>query len=127
MKLLLDTHALLWWATRDAELSRKAKKAIAADDNEVYVSAASAWEIATKTRLGKLEWPATAGSIRHYAVGQGFRSLSISLDHAELAGHLPIAHRDPFDRVLIAQAQIEDLWLVSNEHVFDATGVRRYW
>jgi PIN domain nuclease of toxin-antitoxin system len=127
MKLLLDTHALLWWATVDAGLSRKAKKAIADEASAVFVSAASAWEIATKVRLGKLEWPATAGTVKTYAVSQGFQALPISLEHAELAGQLQIAHRDPFDRVLIAQAQIEDMWLVSNEESFDSAGVRRYW
>lgn len=127
MTLLLDTHALLWWATLDPSLSRKAKRAIAADGTEVFVSAASAWEIATKVRLGKLEWPAEAGTVNAYVLGQGFRSLPISLAHAERAGQLPIPNRDPFDRVLIAQAQMEDLWLVSNEEDFDVAGVRRYW
>jgi len=91
------------------------------------VSAASAWEIATKVRIGKLEWPGTAGTVNAYVLGQGFRALPISLVHAELAGQLPIAHRDPFDRMLIAQAQTEDMWLVSNEAAFDTTGVRLYW
>lgn len=127
MKLLLDTHALLWWAILDPRLSRKAKKAVADDDSEVFVSAASAWEIATKARIGKLEWPAAAGTVNAYVLGQGFRALPISLEHAERAGRLQIAHRDPFDRVLIAQAQIEDMWLVSNEDMFDSVGVRRYW
>ncbi len=127
MRLLLDTHALLWWATSNPGLSRKARKAIADDATDVFVSAASAWEIATKVRIGKLEWPGTAGTVNAYVLGQGFRALPISLVHAELAGQLPIAHRDPFDRMLIAQAQTEDMWLVSNEAAFDATGVRRYW
>lgn len=127
LKLLLDTHALLWWATLNDSLSAKAEKAIGNEDNEVYVSAASAWEIATKVRIGKLEWPATAGSVKEYSLDQGFRALPISLEHAERAGALPIAHRDPFDRMLIAQAQIEDMWLVSNEQLFDPTGVRRHW
>ena len=127
MKLLLDTHTLLWWSTLDPGLSRKAKKAIANSSSDVFVSAASAWEIATKVRLGKLEWPVAAGSVNAYALGQGFRALPISLEHAEHAGQLRIAHRDPFDRMLIAQAQTEDLWLVSNEDAFDSMGVRRYW
>ena len=127
MRLLLDTHALLWWATSNPGLSRKARKAIADDATDVFVSAASAWEIATKVRIGKLEWPGTAGTVNAYVLGQGFRALPISLVHAELAGQLPIAHRDPFDRMLIAQAQTEDMWLVSNEAAFDTTGVRRYW
>jgi PIN domain nuclease of toxin-antitoxin system len=127
LRLLLDTHALLWWATRDPGLSARARKAIADDKSDVFVSAASAWEIATKVRLGKLEWPREAGTVNGYVLGQGFRHLPISLEHAEFAGQLQIAHRDPFDRMLIAQAQREDMWLVSNEDAFDAAGVRRYW
>jgi PIN domain nuclease of toxin-antitoxin system len=127
MKALLDTHALLWWATGDAKLSRRARALISDEANEIYVSAASAWEIATKVRLGKLEWPATAGTVGDYVLGQAFRPLPISLGHAERAGVLRIEHRDPFDRMLIAQAQVEDMWLVSNEVVFDAAGVRRTW
>jgi PIN domain nuclease of toxin-antitoxin system len=127
MRLLLDTHALLWWATLDRRLSSKAKKAIARQESEVYVSAASACEIATKSRLGKLDWPVEAGSVRDYVVGQGFRPLPISVEHAERAGQLPIEHRDPFDRMLIAQAQSEDLLLVSNEALFDDCAVRRHW
>lgn len=127
MRALLDTHALLWWATGDGRLSRRARALIADDDAEVHVSAASAWEITTKVRLGKLEWPAIAGSVNDYVLGQAFRPLPIALHHAERAGQLRIEHRDPFDRMLIAQAQAEDLWLVSNEVLFDAAGVRRYW
>jgi PIN domain nuclease of toxin-antitoxin system len=127
LKLLLDTHTLLWWATLDRSLSARAKRSIADEKTEVFVSAASAWEIATKVRVGKLEWPAAAGTIHAYVLGQRFRPLPISLEHAERAGQLQIANRDPFDRVLIAQAQTEDLWLVSNEKVFDSAGVRRFW
>ncbi len=127
LNLLLDTHALLWWSTSDAKLSAKAKKAIASEDSDVFVSAASAWEIATKVRMGKLEWPATAGTVKDYVLEQGFRALPISLEHAERAGQLAISHRDPFDRMLMAQALIEDMWLASNEDFFDTAGVRRYW
>ncbi len=127
MRALLDTHALLWWATLDPKLSRKARAAIADDRTDVYVSAASAWEIATKVRIGKLVWPATAGSVADYVVGQAFRPLPISVQHAERAGLLRIEHRDPFDRMLVAQALTDDLVLLSNEAVFDAAGVRRYW
>jgi len=127
LKLLLDTHTLLWWATLDRRLSAKAKRSIADDKTDVFVSAASAWEIATKARISKLEWPAAAGTINAYVLGQRFRPLPISLEHAERAGQLQIANRDPFDRMLIAQAQTEDLWLVSNEKVFDSAGVRRLW
>ena len=127
MRLLLDTHALLWWATQTPGLSPEAKRAIADARSDIFVSAASAWEIATKVRLGKLEWPPQAGSVNAYVLGQGFRLLPISLDHAERAGQLQGALRDPFDRMLIAQAQADDMWLVSNEDAFDSLGVRRYW
>lgn len=127
LKLMLDTHALLWWSTSDAKLSRKVRRAIASEDNDVFVSAASAWEIATKVRIGKLEWPATAGTVNAYVLEQGFRALPISLEHAERAGQLRIAHRDPFDRMLIAQALSEDMWLASNENFFEVAGVKRYW
>lgn len=127
MRALLDTRALLWWATLDPKLSRKARAAIADDRTDVYVSAASAWEIATKVRIGKLVWPATAGSVADYVVGQAFRPLPISVQHAERAGLLRIEHRDPFDRMLVAQALTDDLVLLSHEAVFDAAGVRRYW
>jgi PIN domain nuclease of toxin-antitoxin system len=108
-------------------LSAKARRAIASKDNEICVSAASAWEIATKVRIGKLEWPPAAGTVNAYVLEQGFRPLPISLEHAERAGQLRIAHRDPFDRMLIAQALADDVWLASNEDFFDAAGVRRYW
>ena len=115
MRLLLDTRALLWWATLDASLTTKAKKAIADDNSEIYVSAASAWEIAIKVRIGKLEWPASAGSVNDYVLGQGFRPLPISLGHAEAAGALAIAHRDPFDRMLVAQAIVEPMALITSD------------
>ena len=127
MRLLLDTHALLFWSTGDKKLSPKAKRAIASKTNEVFVSAASAWEIATKVRFGKLEWPASVGTVNAYVLEQGFRPLPISLGHAERAGQLRIAHRDPFDRMLIAQALTEEMWLASNEEFFDSAGVKRYW
>ncbi len=127
MRLLLDTHTLIWWATLDPSLSPRAKAAMLDPLSEVHVSAASAWEIATKVRIGKLGWPPEAGSVSAYVSGQGFRALPISLEHAERAGQLAIAHRDPFDRMLIAQAHAEALLLVSNEALFDAAGTQRLW
>ena len=127
MKLLLDTHALLWWATREAALPPRVRRALADRSRDIFVSSASTWEIATKVRLGKLRWPPEAGTVSDYIIRQGFRPLPISLMQAELAGVLQIAHRDPFDRMLIAQSQSEDMWLVSNETVFDSFGIRRFW
>lgn len=127
MRLLLDTHALLWWATLNPNLPQKVRKAIAGDTTEVFVSAATTWEITTKVRIGKLTWSPEAGSVTAYAMSQGFAALPISLQHAERAGGFAVAHRDPFDRMLMAQAIIEDLWLASNESIFDSVGVRRFW
>ena len=128
MRLLLDTHALLWWLDGDRSLTRRARTAIADEENVICVSAASAWEITTKFRLGKLPGAgAVAADVVGSVASQGFSPLDITLLHAQRAGRLPGAHRDPFDRMLIAQAQLDDLVLVSNEAVFDAYGVSRLW
>lgn len=128
MRLLLDTHALLWWLDGDRRLSRKARTAIGDEDHTIFVSAASAWEITTKARLGKLPGAvAVAEDVVGSVSAQGFSSLDITMRQAQRAGRLPGGHRDPFDRMLIAQAQLEDLTLVSNDGVFDADGVMRLW
>jgi PIN domain nuclease of toxin-antitoxin system len=127
MQLLLDTHALLWWLAGDRRLSATARRAIENDDNSVFVSAASAWEIATKHRLGKLDASAVIGRLGAVLASQGFEALDMSVDHAERAGALPGEHRDPFDRMLAAQSQAGNLTLVSNDEAFDGYGVRRLW
>ena len=128
MRLLLDTHAFLWWLTVSERLSIPANRAISDEENDVLVSAASAWEIATKHRLGRLPDVETlaldiAGAIAH----QDFQELPITVADAVLAGSLPGPHRDPFDRILIAQAQNHDLVLVSSETLFDQYAVQRLW
>jgi PIN domain nuclease of toxin-antitoxin system len=128
LKLLLDTHALIWWLAGDETLSRRAREAIGDEANSVAVSAASAMEVATKFRIGKL--PAAALLARDFeaiVAGQGFAELSITVRHARLAGEMNIAHRDPFDRLLIAQALAEDMALVSNEALLDGFAVKRIW
>ena len=129
MRLLLDTHALLWWVFADPKLSRAARMAIADDqENEVLVSAVSAWEITTKYRIGKLPDAAVvANDVAGAVTAEGFDELPISLAHAQRGGSLTGRLRDPFDRMLIAQALIEQLTLVSNERAFDAYGVVRLW
>ena len=128
MQVLLDTHALLWWLSDDAKLSRRARTVIGATSNTVFVSAASAWEIATKVRLGKLPTGVElASDFEGQLEREGFLGLQISVEHAVRAGLLPGEHRDPFDRMLIAQAQAENLQLVSKEELFDGYGVRRVW
>ena len=128
MRILLDTHALIWWLSGDAQLSGPARAAIADEANEVFVSAASAWEVTTKHRLGKLPGAGPlaldfAREIRR----QAFTALPITLEHGQIAGALVGDHRDPFDRMLIAQAREEKMALVSNEAVFDTFGVTRLW
>jgi PIN domain nuclease of toxin-antitoxin system len=128
MRLLLDTHALLWWLDGDRRLSRRARTAIADQRNVVLVSAASSWEITTKARIGRLPGALeVAADVAGCVARQGFSSLDITLLHAQRAGGMPGAHRDPFDRMLIAQAQIEDLPVVSDDAVFDGFSVARVW
>jgi PIN domain nuclease of toxin-antitoxin system len=128
VRLLIDTHALLWWLSDDPSLSTAARNAMAANSNVLLVSAASAWEIATKVRLGKLsgaeELAADFSAILHQ---EGFTTLAITAEHAIRAGLLPGPHKDPFDRMLISQAQAENLPIVTNEHLFETYGVRRVW
>ena len=128
VRVLLDTHALLWWAQDDPQLTRKARATIASFNTEVYVSAASAWEIATKVRIGKLPGAeAFAADFPARLQRLSFRELSIAVQHGQRAGLLPGAHRDPFDRMLIAQAQAENMPIISNETTFDEYLVRRIW
>lgn len=128
MRLLLDTHALLWWLDGDRRLSMKARRAIANQSNTILVSAASAWEITTKARLGKLAGAAdVAADVAACVDSQGFLALDITLLHAQRAGRLPGEHRDPFDRMLIAQSQMEDVALVSDDEIFDTFDVGRFW
>jgi PIN domain nuclease of toxin-antitoxin system len=128
MRALLDTHALLWWLSDDPSLSKRARAFISQTENIVIVSSASAWEIATKVRIGKLgSADELTGDFLGYLQREGFEALSISIQHAIRAGLLPGSHKDPFDRMLIAQAQAEDLPMLSNDRVFDDYGVRRIW
>ena len=128
MRALIDTHALLWWVADSARLSEAACAVIADDANEIFVSAASALELATKYRLGKLPGgERVAADVVACIAAQGFRELPISVTDAERAGRLAGPHRDPFDRMLIAQALAHDLRLVSVDRAFDAYTVDRVW
>ena len=128
MKLLLDTHALLWWSEGNRRLAARARAAIEDENNDVFVSAVSAMEIATKHRLGKLEGAARwAEGFEAELAAEGFEPLAVDVRHGRLAGAMLIAHKDPFDRLLIAQAMLEGMGLVSNESLFDAYGVPRIW
>jgi PIN domain nuclease of toxin-antitoxin system len=128
LKLLLDTHTLIWWTIDLDRLPRRAHDAIADPDNDVFVSAVSAMEITTKHRLGKLrEVDELARRFEAQVAAEGFLGLPISLRHGQLAGSLSTPHKDPFDRLLIAQAIIETMTLVSNEQVFEEAGATRLW
>jgi len=128
MRLLLDTHTLLWWLAGDPQLTLVARTAIGDEANEVFVSAASAWEVTTKHRLGKLPGAGSlAVDFAREIRAQGFAALPITLEHGQVAGALPGDHRDPFDRMLAAQAREEKMAIVSNETVFDQFGLSRIW
>jgi len=128
VRLLLDTHTLLWWLAGDQALSDAAREAIADPDNEVFVSTASAWEIATKYQLGRLSGAALiTADIAGAVASQGFTELPISIRDGQAAGGLPAVHKDPFDRMLIAQAVTAGMVIVSNEAMFNAYAVPRLW
>jgi PIN domain nuclease of toxin-antitoxin system len=115
VRLLLDTHALLWAIADPDELAERARDAIRDGRNAVLVSAASVWEIAIKRAMGKLTVPE---GLRAAVAAAAFEPLTISFEHAELAGSLPTHHHDPFDRMLIAQAQLESLTIVTRDARF---------
>jgi PIN domain nuclease of toxin-antitoxin system len=128
VRLLLDTHTLIWWMTDDPHLSNTARTAIEQEGNVALVSAASAWEIATKFRLGRL--PLAKDLLKDFIPElqiHRIEILSISAEHGIRAGLLPGPHKDPFDRMLIAQAQAEELSIVSNDRALDGYGVLRIW
>lgn len=128
LRLLLDTHALIWWLAGEGTLSHRAREAIADELNSVAVSAASAMEVATKYRIGKLPNAGLlARDFETIVADQGFDELPITVHQARVAGEMKIEHKDPFDRLLIAQAQAEDMVLVSNETLFDDFAVNRLW
>ncbi|HXR38318.1 MAG TPA: type II toxin-antitoxin system VapC family toxin [Terracidiphilus sp.] len=110
MKLLVDTHAFLWWDSNDALLPPALRAAIASPQNQVFVSAVTVWEIAIKRALGKLIFGQGLGTAIE---NHGFTALPITVEHAEWAGSLPQLHRDPFDRLLVAQVQLEGLVLAT--------------
>lgn len=128
MKLLLDTHALLWWFVNDPRLSARARALIADEDNEILVSAASAWEIATKHRLGKLPQASDAfPRFEELVAADGFAYLAISSRHGLRAGSYALPHGDPFDRMLAAQAETERLTLLTLDPAFAAFPVSTLW
>lgn len=112
MRLLLDTHVLLWWLNGNKPLSKEASRVIGNGKNLVFISAGTAWEISIKKALGKLRAP---DDLEDALLANNFQSLPITISHALLAGQLPSHHDDPFDRLLIAQSKIEGLTLVTRD------------
>lgn len=128
MTVLLDSHALLWWLNGRTRLGAAAQAVIEKPENEVLVSPVTAWEITTKYRIGKLpEVAAIVESLADVVAAEGFGTLPVTFSHAHRAGLLTGAHRDPFDRMLIAQSLTDNIPLVSNEAMFEQFGVRRIW
>jgi PIN domain nuclease of toxin-antitoxin system len=125
-RLLLDTHALIWWALGAKSLSRKVKRLIESESVVVFVSAASAWEIATKVRLGRLHW-GSPESVEAYCIAQGFERLSVTVTHGERAGSWPQQHGDPFDRMLAAQSDAEGMPIATNDPKIELFGVETIW
>jgi PIN domain nuclease of toxin-antitoxin system len=128
MEHLLDSHTLIWAATDVTRLSKRASAVIANEQNKLCVSAASAWEIATKVRIGKLPEAILLESDFERIVQQaGYRLLAIDIDVALRAGRLPLDHKDPFDRMIAAQALGLDIPVISADPKLDLFGVRRIW
>lgn len=128
MRLLLDTHTFLWWLADDNRLSSRARSALADPKRTIYFSPASAWEIATKHRIGRLpEARELLADLPGILDRAGFEELAISTKHSVLAGTLAGTHRDPFDRMLAAQALCENLEIVTADEALGALGARRLW
>jgi PIN domain nuclease of toxin-antitoxin system len=124
IRLLLDTHVFLWWCADSPRLGDDVRHAIAAPRNQVLVSAASAWEMAIKSALGRLHAP---GDVESAVDANGFQKLEISFAHTARAGELPPRHGDPFDRMLVAQAEVEGLTLVTHDRRLEPYGLQILW
>ena len=128
MSLLLDTHALIWFAENSPELSEAARAAVADSSEDVFCSVASIWEMAIKLSLGKLKMSVRLeGPFERVLEDSGLRLLPVEYRHAARVALLPWHHRDPFDRLLVAQAMVEGMRLLSHDAQLDAYGVNRTW
>jgi PIN domain nuclease of toxin-antitoxin system len=127
VKILLDTHTLIWWFGNESKLSRRASSLIANQANTVLVSAAIAWELAIKANLGKFDALSLTTDLPRYTEEEGFEELPLTMEQAVRAGLLPLHHRDPFDRLLVAQAQALNAPILSADTVLDQYDVKRLW
>ena len=128
MKFIADTHAFIWFITDSPQLSAPAKELFESPESERLLSLASIWEIAIKTNLGKLSFDRPLEQFLPEQIALNYiRLLNISLSHALRVTNLPLHHRDPFDRMIVAQSLVENLPVLSNDRVFDAYGIERIW
>ncbi|NOQ35191.1 MAG: PIN domain-containing protein [Methylococcaceae bacterium] len=127
MKLLLDTHTLIWLAEADSNLSQAAKSAIEDPENICFVSLVSFWEMAIKTSLGKLDIQTPLDQLKQLIIENGMEILPIEIEHTLLVAKLPFHHKDPFDRLLIAQASIEKMTLLSKDEKFSHYDIQLLW
>lgn len=128
LRVLLDTHAFLWWITDDPRLSKRARAVIRSGRNELFLSAASGWEIAVKAGLGRIRLPEPIGSfLLDQMVRNGIEAMPVSMRHALHVHTLPLLHRDPFDRMLVAQAQLEALEILTADPAIRQYAVKTIW
>lgn len=127
MEILLDTNALVWWMLESSRLSKHAVAILTSGESRILVSAVVAWELSVKVNVGKIHPPSLISKLEDAVSGQAFVELPISLEHAVRAGLLPLHHRDPFDRLLVAQAQSLKLPILSSDAALDKYDVRRVW
>lgn len=125
MDYLLDTHAFIWWMEYSDKLSQKARAIIADNSHRIFLSHASQWEIAIKVSIGRLEFP--VNELKALTAENGFEELAITTEHIVQTTALPLHHRDPFYRLLIAQVQLESLTLLSRDGVFPEYEVELLW
>jgi PIN domain nuclease of toxin-antitoxin system len=127
VKLLLDTHALLWFAADDRRLGRRAQRAMESADAELYISAATVWEMAIKCSVGRLALPSHVDRYVGDKLNEGYRMLPVEWSHAAAVEQMPWHHRDPFDRLLAAQALVEEMPVVTRDRVFRKYGLETVW
>jgi PIN domain nuclease of toxin-antitoxin system len=127
MRILIDTQVLFWWYSEPAKLSKRASSIVTDGNNTVLVSALVAWELTIKSAMGKLDALPLVIDLSRYIAEEGFAELPISIPQATRAGLLPLHHRDPFDRLLVAQAQDLNIPIVSSERPLDLYDVKRLW
>ena len=127
MRLLLDTHALIWFAANDSRFGKQARQKMQSLDVELYLSVASVWEMAIKANLGRLNLVLPLGAYVQEKIDAGLHILPIEWHHSSAVVNMPLHHKDPFDRLIIAQALIENMPVVSGDPIFKSYGLKIVW